>query len=241
LLWRQQLVPILEIVEEVPKAKWEEAERFWITRFSRKGSGLTNMTDGGDAPPVFRGPHTKEARAKIGAASKEQVMSEESIRKSAEAKRGKPRSEETKRKISIALTGRKNGPLSEAHKAKLRAASLGRTLSDKTKAKIGLASRGRIVSEETKKKLSAALQGREFTQEHREKIGRALTGRVMSKEWRERLGRAHMKLSDCEIKQVIALLGKGKLMQHEIASLYNVSPSFITRIKQRTGCYARFV
>lgn len=239
-LQRLNLEPGLEILEEVYKSAWEGAEQSWIAYFLHEGADLTNMTGGGDAPPIFRGPHSEEARIRIGSASTGRALSEESCDKIRRAKLGKPRDEETRAKISATLTGRKTGPLSEEHKHKISEALKGRVFSIATRAKISLANKNRGVSEETKRKISDALKEREFTAEHREKISDALKGRQFDGEWRECLSRSHVKLADSEIEKIIVLLNGGELLQYEIAQSFGVSPSCITRIKNRTNCYARF-
>lgn len=107
------------------------AERFWIAYGRACGWPLTNMTEGGDRQEM-----TPEIRAKIGAANRGRVRSEETRAKMSAAHqgrpqtpewkekriaalRGKPKSEEHRRKLSAVTRGRSTGPMSEAHRARI--------------------------------------------------------------------------------------------------------------------------
>lgn len=68
------------------------------------------------------------------------------------SRKGSHSSEKTKQILSARFKGK---PLSEEHKAKIRASSLGKRMSQEARQKMG-----RPCSEEKKKKLSAALSGR---------------------------------------------------------------------------------
>lgn len=67
-------------------------------------------------------------------------------------------------------------PKSDAHKEKLRQASLGQKQSAETRAKKSLASRGRRHTVEAKAKVSAARRGKPLTAEHRAKLSLAKLG-----------------------------------------------------------------
>jgi hypothetical protein len=64
-LLRFGLKPIMEILETVPTAQWEEAEREWIAMFRNLPGypDLTNATDGGEGVDGFT--PSKEVRRKI--------------------------------------------------------------------------------------------------------------------------------------------------------------------------------
>jgi group I intron endonuclease len=47
-LKKNNLKPILEIIDVVDKSNWGELEKKWITHFKEIGSNLTNQTEGGD-------------------------------------------------------------------------------------------------------------------------------------------------------------------------------------------------
>ena len=97
----------------------------------------------------------------------------ESIRKTAEANRGRQWTKEQRSKAS------------ESRKLFLdreKASGIKRRHSKETLRKIGLALRGRIVSDETRAKLSANLKGRKMSDEARRKMSASHKGIVMSKE-----------------------------------------------------------
>jgi group I intron endonuclease len=98
------------------------------------------------------GPHSEETRRKIGEANRRRIVTEETKKKLSEyfrgrkqsdeaklkmslASKGKPKSEEHRNNISKGRTGIKVGPLSDAHKEKLRIAGTGRKQSEETKRK----------------------------------------------------------------------------------------------------------
>ena len=72
--------------------------------------------------------------------------------------------------------------LSAAHRAKISAASRGRTHSADTRAKIGAASKGRKCSAATRAKLSAANKGYKHSAESRRKMSASHTGKKLSAE-----------------------------------------------------------
>jgi hypothetical protein len=110
-------------------------------------------------------------------------MSEEAIRKTAEANRGRKLSEETKKKISLA---KKGYVASEETRKKMSIARKRRIVSDETRMKsslrvrilvsiqtwlkISLVNKGHPPSEETRKKFSIAGKGRKHSEETKEKI-----------------------------------------------------------------------
>lgn len=111
-------------------------------------------------PSSFKGfRHSKESRQRISENRKgisAGPYNEERRRKIGEAHRGRIITSEHRMKIAATLTRRKNGPPSEATRAKISAANMGRQRSIETRAKIGAAQRGRQVSADTRAKLSAA-------------------------------------------------------------------------------------
>jgi len=60
------LLPQIEIIDEVNKDNWVFWEQFYISYFKFLGSSLTNGTMGGDQPPSTKGrKHTMESRIKM--------------------------------------------------------------------------------------------------------------------------------------------------------------------------------
>lgn len=72
-------------------------------------------------------------------------------------------------------------------KARMSAASTGRTLSPEARGKIADAQRGKKRSNETKARISAGLTGREFSDEHRANLSAARTGTRHSPETRAKM------------------------------------------------------
>lgn len=83
----QGLRPILVIVEEVPRAMWEDKERYWIAHYRNANTELTNVTSGGmgfrDIPEEIE----LDRRRKVSAARMGMVFSEEHKKHLADAKR----------------------------------------------------------------------------------------------------------------------------------------------------------
>lgn len=104
------------------------------------GIGTYNLTDGGDMPPGFRGPHTEASRRLIGSKF-----------------RGRKHTDAHREAISRGLKGK---PKTLAHNAAVSAALTGKTLSVATRAKISQDQRGRKRSPEFCAKISQALRNR---------------------------------------------------------------------------------
>ena len=91
-------------------------------RIDKKTGTLANLTDGGEAMNGLwnKGKkRTEETKAKLREAAKHKPpRSKESIKKSADGLRGKPKSEEHRRKLSEHFKGKSNGSWTEEHKRK---------------------------------------------------------------------------------------------------------------------------
>ncbi len=148
-LLEQGLIPIIEVLEETTNDDWEEREKEWIAQTD----DLTNMTEGGENPPVglTKGRTlSPETRKKIGEAQKGKKLSPEHKKKFVEAMKkanvgnkrflGQKHSEETKRKQSEAHKGAKNPnygrEFSKEYRANLSKAQIGRKHSEETKQKM---------------------------------------------------------------------------------------------------------
>ncbi len=113
------LKPAIRVLEEFEtEADLNDAERFWIAQGLGLGWSLTNHTKGGDGGNV--GP---AGIAKIVAATRQRVVTQE-----------------TRARMSAAHTGRKFTP---EWGAKISAARMGHTVSPETRAKIAASLRGR--------------------------------------------------------------------------------------------------
>jgi len=67
-LLRDNLVPLVRVVDKGFGDSWESAERHWVAFYRHEvGANLTNATDGGDGVPGYR--HTDETKKYIGVTS----------------------------------------------------------------------------------------------------------------------------------------------------------------------------
>ena len=70
--------PILNIIEQVTYANWQEKEIYWIKYYRENGCKLVNGTDGGEGSNGAKGmKHTEETKNKISLKRKGTVQSEE--------------------------------------------------------------------------------------------------------------------------------------------------------------------
>lgn len=158
------LRPILEIVEKVPLAIWQEREMYWIQHCRSQGCPLTNTTDGGDGASHL----TPEIRAIVTAKNKGKKRNPDAVAKTTAALRGRKRSPESIAKMVETKRGTKRPPFSEEWKCHL---SEGHT--------------GKKASPETLVKLSAFQKSRKhapMSEEQKRKIGKANTGQKRSPE-----------------------------------------------------------
>lgn len=127
---------------------------------------LTNGTDGGDGTSGYK-------------------PTEETKRKIAEAKKGRPLSKEHIKKVSLALKGR---IFSEEHKRKISEANKGRKHTPEERAKM----KGRKCSLASREKMSKAQRGRKHSVEARRKMSEAHKGKPWSKAKRAAYERRYM-------------------------------------------------
>lgn len=147
------LKPLTVIIQEVPRAAWEQTERYWISKTRLSNPDLLNLSPGGGGCHS----HSAETRARIGIAI-----------------RGIVRTAETRAKISVA-NGRRTVTLKT--RQKIGESSRGRSPSVEARAKIAFVHKGKKVSAETRAKQSAALTGRKRSPETIEKIRTAALNR----------------------------------------------------------------
>jgi len=146
---------------------------------------------------------TEEHKIKLSQANLGKKRTEETKAKMRQAGIGRRLSEETRAKISRSHMGK---TLTEEHKAKIGKASLGNKYrlgiphTDATKAKLHLASLGRVPSEETRAKLRLSSTGRHHTEETKAKIGRIKKGN------KNMLGHHHTE--EAKLKMRLARIGK---------------------------------
>jgi len=114
------ILPEIEIIDEVNKSNWCYWEKFYISYFNYLGFSLTNGTKGGDEPPSTKGrKHTLESKLKM-----------------SNTKKGKPipwlnngseRTESHRQKLSKSCKGRqspnKGNIYTKEHREKLSNAS----------------------------------------------------------------------------------------------------------------------
>jgi len=90
------LLPLLEILDEVPASEWEEYEQEYIRAFRVLGFDLTNATAGGDGGPIMRGKfhpmfrktHSPESKAKCAAPHVGRKHTTQEIVRRTESRRG---------------------------------------------------------------------------------------------------------------------------------------------------------
>jgi hypothetical protein len=133
-LKKENVFPLLVILDKVHKSQRSEKERFWIAHVRSLGFHLTNGTEGGEG-----GRQTEDVRLRMSlvkSGKKRGPYSEEHRKRISEALKGKkygprgPLSEETKHKISIAQKGHKDGPPSQEHRDKISKALTGKPKSE---------------------------------------------------------------------------------------------------------------
>lgn len=150
----------LEIIYNTPYQNLsnEDAIKYEIELIDFHGrKNLTNLTNGGDS--VMSGmKHTDDAKRKIGIASRNRIISDETRKRCGLVNKGRKRSEETCLKIGAS----KSNPLEETRK-KLSIAAKGRKAhttphSDETKEKIREKRKLQLpLSTESRKKLSDSI------------------------------------------------------------------------------------
>jgi group I intron endonuclease len=116
------------------------AERYWIEWYDTVATGF-NLTPGGDFDGSMLSP---ESREKIAAKLRGRKRPADVVARVASANRGRVQSPEERAMRSARQIGRKQGPrgpLSDEHKAKLRAAFAGRVFSAEHKAKLSAAAK----------------------------------------------------------------------------------------------------
>lgn len=138
------LKPLLNIVEEVPFAQWQEREMYWISYYHEQGCPLVNLSLGGEGglyntpsrsakvsahflgrtSPIKgrkRPPYSAEWCANMSASRKGKKQSPETVAKRVTANAGRKHSSEARAKISEAakkrpptMTGKKHSPETKA-------------------------------------------------------------------------------------------------------------------------------
>lgn len=96
-LIKQNLMPVIKIVETVEDSIGSATEIYWIEQFKHWGFRLTNATEGGEGSlGLIRSQAWKD---NIGKGNKGKIISEETRQKLRDCNLGKTHSEETKQKI----------------------------------------------------------------------------------------------------------------------------------------------
>lgn len=120
-LLKENLKPVIKLLDEVDKDKWVIFEKYWISQFKTWGFNLVNFTEGGESGVISKKCRDACTKANTGRIS---------------SKRGTKLPEDVKKKISLKLAGRK---LSKETLRKRSITITGRKLSEENKRKIGLA------------------------------------------------------------------------------------------------------
>lgn len=191
-LKKRGLRPKMEVLEDlgcVEDGVWQEAEKFWIRYCKFLGFHLTNLSEGGgmggNAPSI-------ETRAKMSMAQKKRGMTQEKIDKLIahnKSRTGIKRPPETMAKINAAAARRIGKPLSESHRAALRAVHAARkAIKDEylrlnpLPVKIRKSTKGRKATPEQIAKQSAALKGKKRSPEERKAMSERAKKRTTTPE-----------------------------------------------------------
>lgn len=149
-----QLIPRVLILESVPLAGWETAEKRWIAHAKREGWPIVNIQPGGNGSAV----RTAEAAERIRAFQCGRIHSAEHNAKISASQKGKKLSEETKQKLRLANLGKKITPEQRAH---MSAAKRTGPLWNRGKKGLQVAwNKGLKTPDDVRAKLSAAHKGK---------------------------------------------------------------------------------
>lgn len=118
------LRPICETIQSGEGDGWEQEIR-WVKHFRDAGCDLTNANEGGGGPRVG-GKWTPEQREKIVTALKGKTRTPAQCAAITARQLGNRPSSKTRERQSAARIGRKFKPLTEEHKAKIRASNIGK-------------------------------------------------------------------------------------------------------------------
>jgi predicted XRE-type DNA-binding protein len=132
-------------------------------------------------------------------------------------------SSESKNKMSKRVQGKYN-PMFDIHRFGKDAPNFGKNHSKETKKKLSIKLKNRIISEETKNKMSKShigMIGKNHSEETKSKI---------SKKLKEKRSKNYILLIQ-DIIQIKLLLKEGKLTQKEIADIFEVDKTTISKIK----------
>ena len=172
-LQRLNLIPVLNIIDEVSESDWDFWERFYIRQFRLCEFRLVNDTDGGDGVKDSTG----EVGRKVSRALMGRKVSQEQVQRALETKRRNNSFGQTKEALDKRV-------------AKITGMKRSKEICEKfSKSHIGI-----HPTEETKQKLRERLKGRVFTEEWRRELSKANTGKHLSEEakfkisefWRKR-------------------------------------------------------
>jgi group I intron endonuclease len=178
-LLKNDLYPIIKILEICNENNWEERERNWIKNCRNLGINILNDTDGGDGG--LGQICTEETRKKFSLLRKGKKLSSEPIEKIRLSHLGKTSSEETKRKIGLKSIGRQanlGNRHTEETKKKISEKKKGIKQTEEHKLKVIEGRKGYRHSKETKAKIGAsnsvANKGRKLSDDHKKKIREGL-------------------------------------------------------------------
>lgn len=110
-----ELIPSMEILDEVPESQWEFFERAYIKVYRESGAALTNITDGGDGGATTTGKKWSLERRMAAKGRKHPPRSPEWCAAISAAKIGRPghsHTLETREAMSVIMSGRKYPPRS---------------------------------------------------------------------------------------------------------------------------------
>lgn len=207
-----------EVLLECPKEQLLERERFYIVLLNAASvNGFNTMSKPCANYDVFPNEVT---RARISAACKGRVFSEEHKAKIAASNSGKKLSKECREKISATLTGRK---LSRERIAQMRIAGTGRKLSAEACEKVRLSKIGLSPSAETRAKISKSLS-----------LTAAKCDKNASRLYPERRPRGNKhpnsKLNEASVREIRATYESCEVSETELGARFGVSQATINRV-----------
>ena len=167
---------------------------------------------------------TPETRAKISAANKSRIISDEWRKNMSISGKGRPKTEKWKQQLSERQKGK---VISEETKEKIRNTLLGRKPSKETIAKRVATQTGKPWSEKKRE----SMLGRKNTEETKKKMSESQKGRVISEESKKKMREAKRSIRKITEQQISEIReNTEKLLQCELATKYNVSRQLICNI-----------
>ncbi len=176
-LLKQNLKPILNVIDEVNESEWQFWEIFYISLYRSWNCRLTNLTGGGEG--FESGEKNPAKRPEVRRLLSFQKLGEKNPTKRIEVRL---KISQTKKNKKIKIT--------PEHKRKLLEGYKKYTPTEEARKKMSLANKGKRRSSEVRKKISIASigkHGNKRTEETKRRMSKSKTGHVVSRETREKI------------------------------------------------------